>query len=52
MPEPGGLSLEEAEEVLGAVRGQTTVVGAGLSGLLPDERNVEPARRLAAALGL
>jgi arginase len=52
MPEPGGLSLEEAEEVLAAVRDQTTVVGAGLSGLLPDERNVEPARRLAAALGL
>jgi arginase len=52
MPEPGGLSLEEAEEVLAAVRDQKTVVGAGLSGLVPDERNLEPARRLTAALGL
>ncbi len=52
MPEPGGLSLEEAEEVLGVVRGRTDVLGTGLSGLVPDERNLEPARRLAAALGL
>jgi arginase family enzyme len=52
MPEPGGLSLEEAEEVLTAVRGRKDVLGAGFSGLLPDERNLEPARRLAAALGL
>jgi arginase family enzyme len=52
MPEPGGLSLAEAEEVLASVREQTTVLGAGLSALLPDERNLEPARRLTAALGL
>ena len=52
MPEPGGLSLEKAVEVLAAVRDEKTVVGAGLSGMVPDERNVEPARRLAAALGL
>jgi arginase len=52
MPEPGGLSLEEAEQVLTAVRGGKDVLGAGFSGLLPDERNLEPARRLAAALGL
>jgi len=52
MPEPGGLSLEEAEEVLGTVRERKDVLGAGFSGLVPDERNLEPARRLSAALGL
>ena len=52
MPEPGGLLLEEAEHLLSEVRGRTDVLGTGLSGLVPDERNLEPARRLAAALGL
>lgn len=52
MPEPGGLSLEEAEEVLAAVRRHKDVLGTGLSGLLHAERNLEPARRLTAALGL
>jgi arginase len=52
MPEPGGLSLEEAEKLLGGVRGRKDPLGAGFSGLVPDERNLEPARRLAAALGL
>jgi arginase len=52
MPEPGGLSLAEAERVLGDVRRQATVVGAGLSGLTDDPRNVEPLLRLTAALGL
>jgi arginase len=52
MPEPGGLSLREAEELLAAVRERSDVLGTGLSGLLSDERNLEPARRLTAALGL
>ncbi len=52
MPEPGGLSLAEAEEVLASVREGTRVLGVGLTAMLPDERNVEPATRLAAALGL
>ena len=52
MPEPGGLSLEEAEKVLAAVRRRIDVLGIGFSGLLLDERNLEPARRLTAALGL
>jgi arginase family enzyme len=52
MPEPGGLSLEETEELLAAVRERRDVLGTGLSGLVPDERNLEPARRLTAALGL
>lgn len=52
MPEPGGLSLAEAEEVLVGVRKRNSVLGAGLSALLPDERNLQPAARLTAALGL
>ncbi|HEV2903183.1 MAG TPA: arginase family protein [Gaiellaceae bacterium] len=52
MPEPGGLSLEEAEDVLAGVRESKGVLGTGLSGLLHAERNLEPARRLTAALGL
>jgi arginase family enzyme len=52
MPEPGGLSLAEAEEVLVSVRERNPVLGAGLSAMLPDERNLEPAARLTAALGL
>jgi arginase len=52
MPEPGGLSLAEAEEVLVSVRDSTRVLGVGLTAMLPDERNVEPASRLTAALGL
>jgi arginase len=52
MPEPGGLSVAEAEEVLLSVRERSRVLGAGLSAMLPDERNLGPATRLTAALGL
>jgi arginase len=52
MPEPGGLSVAEAEEVLVSVRNGNRVLGAGLTALLPDERNLAPAARLTAALGL
>jgi arginase len=52
MPEPGGLSVSEAEDVLRDVRAQNRVLGVGLSAMLPDERNLEPAGRLTAALGL
>jgi arginase len=52
MPEPGGLSVAEAEEVLVSVRNGNRVLGAGLTALLPDERNLAPAVRLTAALGL
>jgi arginase len=51
MPEPGGLSVAEAEEVLASVRERSRVLGAGLTAMLPDERNVAPASRLTAALG-
>jgi len=52
MPEPGGVPLAEAEELLRGIARNATVVGAGLTGLLPDPRNLEPAVRLCAALGL
>lgn len=52
MPEPGGLSVAEAEEVLVSVRDGNRVLGAGLTAMLPDERNLAPAARLTAALGL
>jgi len=52
MPEPGGLSVAEAEEVLLSVRDGNHVLGAGLTAMLPDERNLAPAARLTAALGL
>jgi len=52
MPVPGGISLAEAEGVLNGVARSATVVGAGLTGLMPEPANLEPAVRLCAALGL
>jgi arginase len=52
MPEPGGLTLDEAESLLEGVRERARVLGAGFSGLVPAPTNVEPLRRMAAALGL
>ena len=52
MPEPGGLSVAQAEDVLGSVRNASPVLGAGLTAMLPDNRNLAPAARLTAALGL
>jgi arginase family enzyme len=52
MPEPGGLSLAQAERLLETVRANAAVLGAGFSGLAPEQRNVEPLTRLCAALGL
>jgi arginase len=52
MPVPGGIALAEAEELLRRVAREAQVVGAGLSGLLPAEANLEPVTRLCAALGL
>jgi arginase family enzyme len=52
MPVPGGLSVAETAERLGWVGRSTAVAGAGLSGFLRDPKNVEPATRLCAALGL
>jgi arginase len=52
MPEPGGLSLAETEELLGRVRERAAILGVGLSGLSPESTNVGPLIRLCAALGL
>jgi arginase family enzyme len=52
MPEPAGLTVDEVEELFTGVRGRGTVLGAGISAALPDERNVGPMVRLCAALGL
>ena len=51
MPEPGG-SRSPRRRCCCGDRANATVVGAGLTGLLPDPRNLEPAVRLCAALGL
>ena len=50
MPEPGGLSLAETEELLARIRSSAPVLGAGLSGLVAEPSNVEPLTRLGAAL--
>ena len=50
MPEPGGLSLAETEELLARIRSSALVLGAGLSGLAAEPSNVEPLTRLGAAL--
>jgi arginase len=52
MPEPDGLSLPELEHLLARIVERRPLVGAGLTGLVADERNVEPLMRLCAALGL
>ncbi len=52
MPEPGGLTVDEVEPMLRDIAARHTVIGAGLSALAPEERNVEPLSRLCAALGL
>jgi arginase family enzyme len=52
MPAPGGMTLEEVERLFSDLAGRTRIAGAGLSGLRPDPRNVEPLTRLLRALGL
>jgi arginase len=52
MPEPDGLSLGELERLLVEIRGRTSVLGAGLTGLSFEPSNVEPLANLTAALGL
>jgi arginase family enzyme len=52
MPVAGGIFLGEAEVLLRGVARSATVVGAGLTGLVPDSANIEPVARLCSALGL
>jgi arginase len=52
MPEPDGLTLDEAEAQLRQIAGSARVVGAGFTAATPDPGNVAVIQRLAAALGL
>ena len=52
MPEPDGLTVEEVDSLFRDLAARAPVLGAGLSGLVPDERNRAPLTRLLAALGL
>jgi len=52
MPEPDGLSLDEVEALFTKLRRETTILGAGLTGLAPDPDNVPKLHRLVGALGL
>ena len=52
MPEPGGLSVAEAERILAGIAARTKVLGAGFSGASFEPENVTPIARLAAALSL
>jgi arginase family enzyme len=52
MPEPGGFSIDDVEEILGDVEERASVLGAGFTGLSFEPSNVEPLTRFAAALKL
>jgi arginase family enzyme len=52
MPEPAGLTVAEVGALFERLREDATVLGAGVTGLAPDARNVEPVQRLLTALGL
>jgi arginase family enzyme len=52
MPEPGGPTLDELEQLLVQVRDSGKLAGLGLTGLAPDPANVEKLHRLTAAIGL
>jgi arginase len=52
MPEPGGLTLTEAAELIVQVREHTAVLGAGFTGLAAEPANVEPLAKLTGAMGL
>lgn len=52
MPEPGGPTVADIEDVLRDVAARTTIAGIGVTGFLRDERNVPVVTRLLAAAGL
>ena len=52
MPEPDGLTLDEAERILGEIARSTHVLGAGLTAASFEPGNVLPLSRLTRALGL
>jgi arginase len=52
LPEPDGLSLADVEAVLGQAIERAPLAGAGLTGLVPSERNERHLTRLCRALGI
>ena len=52
MPEPGGLRLDEIEELLRDVAARKRIAGLGFTGLVHDPANEPKLARLAVALGL
>ena len=52
MPEPDGLTVGRAEELLREIAARGAVIGAGITGATPDSANVSVIQRLTAALGL
>ncbi|MCS7006614.1 MAG: arginase family protein [Thermoleophilia bacterium] len=52
VPEPGGLSLSQAESLLREIAARGAIAGMGVTGLLPDRENARVVERLLAAAGL
>jgi arginase len=52
MPEPGGYSVDQTEQLFRAISERAPVLGVGLSGLAAEASNVEPLTRVLAALRL
>jgi arginase len=52
MPEPDGLHVGDAERIFRELAQSAPILGVGLSGLVADERNLEPLTRLLTALGI
>jgi arginase len=52
MPEPGGLSVDDAERILQGISGRTNVLGAGITGAGFEPADVVVLARLAFAAGL
>jgi arginase len=52
MPEPDGMSVAAAEDVLREVASRATVAGVGVTGLVQSDDNTRVISRLLAALGL
>jgi hypothetical protein len=52
MPEPDGLSLDDAERILVEIANRTPVLGAGFTGAGFEPGNAAPLARLAAAMGM
>jgi arginase len=52
MPEPDGMTADQAEAILREVASRARVAGAGVTGLVQSDRNVRVVTRLLAAAGL